>query len=117
MVLLNTSIVTESLGKALTTLSLWISFAGSTSCSTSEHWLARLGGSNKRVNLVTRSSATYPSLSKMSDLPSLTSPRLVHEKGAYSPLSNFYTHTCTHGPLSTESVTFSQVPGICLAIG
>ncbi|XP_077183640.1 ubiquitin carboxyl-terminal hydrolase 43 isoform X2 [Paroedura picta] len=59
------------------------SLRGSTSCSISEHWLARLGRSNKRESLVSRSSATYPSLPKMSDSPSLTSPGRVHEKGGF----------------------------------
>ncbi|XP_015264333.1 PREDICTED: ubiquitin carboxyl-terminal hydrolase 43-like, partial [Gekko japonicus] len=59
------------------------SLRGSTSCSVSEHWLARLGGSNKRESLVSWSSATYPSLPKMSNSPSLTSPGLMHKKGGF----------------------------------
>ncbi|XP_054834235.1 ubiquitin carboxyl-terminal hydrolase 43 [Eublepharis macularius] len=59
------------------------SVRGSTSSSISEHWLARLGGSNNRESLVSRSSATYPSLSKMPDSPSLSSPGIMHEKGGF----------------------------------
>ncbi|XP_048343357.1 ubiquitin carboxyl-terminal hydrolase 43 [Sphaerodactylus townsendi] len=53
------------------------SLRGSTSSSVSEHWLARLGGNNMRESLVSRSSATYPSLPKMPDSPS-SSPQSGH---------------------------------------
>uniref|UniRef100_A0ABM5FM90 ubiquitinyl hydrolase 1 n=1 Tax=Pogona vitticeps TaxID=103695 RepID=A0ABM5FM90_9SAUR len=59
------------------------SVRGSVSSSVSEHWLARLSGSNKRESLVSRSSATCPSLPKMPDSPTLTSTSISQEKGGF----------------------------------
>ncbi|XP_053147018.1 ubiquitin carboxyl-terminal hydrolase 43 isoform X2 [Hemicordylus capensis] len=59
------------------------SVRGSTSSSVSEHWLARLGGSSTRESLVSRSSATCPSLPKMPDSPSLTNASTSQEKGGF----------------------------------
>ncbi|XP_061472478.1 ubiquitin carboxyl-terminal hydrolase 43 isoform X2 [Rhineura floridana] len=59
------------------------SVRGSTSSSVSEHWLARLSGSNKRESLVSRSSATCPSLTKMPDSPTPTNASTGQEKGGF----------------------------------
>ncbi|KAH0629576.1 hypothetical protein JD844_011750 [Phrynosoma platyrhinos] len=59
------------------------SVRGSTSSSMSEHWLARLGGSNKRESLVSRSSVTCSSLPKMPDSPITTNTSSNQEKGGF----------------------------------
>ncbi|XP_066473254.1 ubiquitin carboxyl-terminal hydrolase 43 isoform X2 [Tiliqua scincoides] len=59
------------------------SVRGSTSSSASGHWLAQLRGSNARESLVSRSSATYPTLPKMPASPSLTSASSSQEKGGF----------------------------------
>nr|XP_028572996.1 ubiquitin carboxyl-terminal hydrolase 43 isoform X2 [Podarcis muralis] len=59
------------------------SVRGSTSSSVSEHWLARLSGNSKRESLVSRSSATCPSLTKMPDSPTLTNASSCPEKGGF----------------------------------
>ncbi|XP_062826773.1 ubiquitin carboxyl-terminal hydrolase 43 isoform X2 [Anolis carolinensis] len=59
------------------------SVRGSTSSSISEHWLTRLGGSNVRESLVSRSSVTCPSLPEMPDSPTLTNASNNQEKGGF----------------------------------